>query len=194
MRFIRSIATTAAALAVALAAAGCTGTDTTAPTTTTTATAATSPSVTTASPTQSPTGSPTLSPTTATTEAPSPSVTRSAQAEGTKKPASAGTALAALETLDVKSRAPKTGYDRDQFGPAWADTDRNGCDTRNDILARDLTNETYKPGTGDCVVATGVLDDPYTATEIHFVRGQDTSTAVQVDHVVALSDAWQKGA
>jgi Protein of unknown function (DUF1524)/Excalibur calcium-binding domain len=106
----------------------------------------------------------------------------------------AGTALAALETLPVKGRAPKTGYDRDEFGPAWADTDRNGCDTRNDILARDLAAEIFKPGTRDCVVLSGVLDDPYTATEIHFLRGQDTSTAVQIDHVVALSDAWQKGA
>ncbi len=198
MRLIRTITTTAATLAVALAAAGCTGADTTtAPKTTTTATAASSsPSATTASPTQSPTGSPTPSSTTTTTEAASPSAsaTRSAEVEGTSKAASAGTALAALETLDVKGRAPKTGYDREQFGPAWADTDRNGCDTRNDILARDLSAETFKPGTHDCVILTGVLDDPYTAARIHFQRGQDTSTAVQVDHVVALSDAWQKGA
>ena len=41
--------------------------------------------------------------------------------------------------LDVKGRAPKTGYDRDQYGQAWKDVDRNGCDTRNDILRRDLT-------------------------------------------------------
>lgn len=108
--------------------------------------------------------------------------------------AAAGSAVAALETLEVKGRAPKTGYDRDMFGPAWADTDHNGCDTRNDILARDLEFETFRPGTQDCVVLTGVLDDPFTATEIHFQRGQDTSTKVQIDHVVALSDAWQKGA
>ena len=108
--------------------------------------------------------------------------------------AAAGSAVAALESLAVKGRAPKTGYDRGQFGPAWADTDHNGCDTRNDILARDLQAETFRPGTQDCVVLTGILEDPYTATEIHFVRGQDTSTAVQIDHVVALSDAWQKGA
>uniref|UniRef100_UPI00262E0DCF GmrSD restriction endonuclease domain-containing protein n=1 Tax=uncultured Citricoccus sp. TaxID=614031 RepID=UPI00262E0DCF len=80
------------------------------------------------------------------------------------------------------------------FGPAWADVDRNGCDTRNDMLARDLAGERFKPGTHDCVVLSGVLDDPYTATEIHFLRGQDTSNDVQIDHVVALSDAWQKGA
>ena len=104
------------------------------------------------------------------------------------------TALAALGTLEVKGRAPKTGYDREAFGPAWADVDRNGCDTRNDILARDLEGETFKPGTRDCVVLTGTLDDPYTATTIAFERGNATSSAVQIDHVVALSDAWQKGA
>jgi hypothetical protein len=59
----------------------------------------------------------------------------------------------------VKGRAPKTGYTRDEFGPAWADTDRNGCDTRNDILARDMTNETFKQGTNNCVVMTGTLAD-----------------------------------
>ncbi len=105
-----------------------------------------------------------------------------------------GTALAALATLEVKGRAPRTGYDRDQFGPAWADVDRNGCDTRNDVLARDLTDETFEPGTHDCVVLTGTLVDPYTATTVAFQRGNVTSTAVQIDHVVALSDAWQKGA
>ncbi|MEL7977573.1 DUF1524 domain-containing protein [Isoptericola sp. F-RaC21] len=109
-------------------------------------------------------------------------------------PAASGTALAALDALPVKGRAPKTGYARDQFGPAWADVDHNGCDTRNDILARDLTRTVTDPGTHDCIVLRGVLADPYTGTRIDFLRGQATSTAVQIDHVVALSDAWQKGA
>jgi hypothetical protein len=108
--------------------------------------------------------------------------------------ASDGSALAALGTLEVKGRAPRTGYDRDVFGQAWADVDRNGCDTRNDVLARDLTAATVKPGTQGCLVLSGTLADPYTATTIAFVRGEGTSEAVQVDHVVALSDAWQKGA
>jgi hypothetical protein len=111
----------------------------------------------------------------------------------------AAPALAKLDTLAVKGRAPKTGYSREQFGPSWSDDNgveggHNGCDTRNDILRRDLVEITYKPSTRDCVVAAGTLHDPYTATTIAFVRGQDTSTAVQIDHVVALSDAWQKGA
>ena len=98
-----------------------------------------------------------------------------------------------LAGLDVKGRAPKTGYDRDEFGAAWADVDRNGCDTRNDVLARDLTDVTYEAGTHECVVLTGTLDDPYTGTAIDFVRGPQ-SARVQIDHVIALSDAWQKGA
>ncbi|MDA0638849.1 HNH endonuclease family protein [Nonomuraea sp. MCN248] len=99
-----------------------------------------------------------------------------------------------LEKLDVKGRAPKTGFDRDEFGPAWADVDRNGCDTRNDILKRDLTDETFKAGTHDCIVLTGVLEDPYGGETIKFERGQDTSSDVQIDHLIPLSDAWQKGA
>ena len=94
----------------------------------------------------------------------------------------------------MKGRAPKTGYSRDEFGPAWADVDRNGCDTRNDILARDLTSERFKPGTNNCVVTAGILADKYTGTTINFTRGQDTSSDVQIDHIVPLSDAWQKGA
>jgi hypothetical protein len=101
---------------------------------------------------------------------------------------------AALDILEIKGRAPRTGYQRDLFGQAWADVDRNGCDTRNDVLARDLAGASFKPGTGDCVVLSGTLQDPYGGDVVAFVRGQDTSTAVQIDHVVALSDAWQKGA
>ncbi len=98
-----------------------------------------------------------------------------------------------LAGLEVKGRAPTTGYERDEFGAAWSDVDHNGCDTRNDVLARDLTAVTYKDGTHDCVVLTGTLVDPYGGGTIAFERGPD-SAAVQIDHVVALSDAWQKGA
>lgn len=106
----------------------------------------------------------------------------------------ASTVLEQLETIPVKGRAPQTGYDRDLFGSGWQDPDGNGCDARNDILGRDLTETTAKPGTHGCVITAGVLHDPFTAETIDFVRGQDTSTLVQIDHVVALSDAWQKGA
>ena len=103
-------------------------------------------------------------------------------------------ARAALAALPVKGRAPLTGYTREAFGPAWADVDRNGCDTRNDILRRDLTAVTLKPGTNGCLVLTGTLVDPYGGGRIEFVRGPDRSADVQIDHVVALADAWQTGA
>lgn len=108
-------------------------------------------------------------------------------------------ALRSLATIPVKGRAPLTGYDRDEFGTAWTDDNNdvdghNGCDTRNDVLRRDLTDITLKPDTHGCLVLTGVLHDPYTATTIQFVRGVGTSNAVQVDHVVALGNAWQTGA
>ena len=108
--------------------------------------------------------------------------------------ASEVTASSVLLTLPVKGRAPKTGYTRAQFGQAWADVDRNGCDTRNDMLKRDLTEIVYKVKTRNCVVATGILLDRYSGETINFVRGNVTSMEVQIDHVVALSNAWQTGA
>ena len=102
-------------------------------------------------------------------------------------------AMGALEQLPVKGRAPKTGYSRNQFGSQWTDIDRNGCDTRNDILKRDLTSVVFKEKTRNCVVETGILSDPYSGQVINFQRGEKTSALVQIDHVVALSNAWQTG-
>ena len=99
-----------------------------------------------------------------------------------------------IATMAVKGRAPKTGYTRDQFGNPWKDVDHNGCDTRNDILNRDLRSITYKVSSQDCVVLSGVLLDPYSRESINFLRGVATSSEVQIDHIVALSNAWQTGA
>ena len=104
----------------------------------------------------------------------------------------AAAALAVLDTIPVAADRA-SGYERDAFGSGWLDTDDNGCDTRNDILARDLRDETFKAGSV-CVVVSGVLDDPYTATVIRFVRGAGTSDEVQIDHIVPLSWAWGYGA
>jgi len=104
------------------------------------------------------------------------------------------TASSALSTLAVKGRAPKTGYDRDALFGGWADPDGNGCDARNDVLARDLTNKVFGTGRDKCLVLSGTLMDPYSGKKIDFTRGQGTSTLVPIDHVVAVSDAWQKGA
>jgi hypothetical protein len=101
------------------------------------------------------------------------------------------TALAAADQLTIKGRGPMTGYDRSLFGAAWADVNRNACDTRDDILRRDLHKRTVRAGTHGCVVTSGTLADPYTGTQIRYVRGH---SSVDVDHVVALGDAWQMGA
>lgn len=100
-----------------------------------------------------------------------------------------GEAIAVLEELEVKGRAPKTDYSREQFGGGWAS--EGGCDMRNVILNRDLKDVVVHD---ECQVVNGVLDDPYTGKIIVFQRGSETSDDVQIDHVVALSDAWQKGA
>lgn len=104
-----------------------------------------------------------------------------------------GTAKSRLARLETKGRAPKTGYSREKFGQAWRDLDRNGCDQRNDVLRRDLRNVKIKPGTYGCVVLRGTLTSLYSGRKVKFVRGP-SSYLVPIDHVVALSDAWQKGA
>jgi hypothetical protein len=116
-----------------------------------------------------------------------------ALAAASSPPAWVTTAKAQLAELRVRVAAPMVGYDRDKFGPAWKDVDHNGCDTRNDILKRDLTRIVFRSGS-NCVVSTGVLRDPYTGRLTRFVRGVGSSNAVQIDHVVALADAWRTGA
>ncbi|MDT7731212.1 MAG: hypothetical protein QOK45_1465 [Mycobacterium sp.] len=90
-----------------------------------------------------------------------------------------------------------TDFSRYRFGEPWSDDvnvefGHNGCNTRDDILRRDLTDLAVRPRT--CYAQSGVLIDPYTGASIAFVRGPETSEAVQIDHVVSLSDAWYKGA
>jgi hypothetical protein len=114
--------------------------------------------------------------------------------------ASAGSpALVTLSTLPVKGRASKTHYDRALFGSPWSDDvtvewGHNGCDTRNDVLRRDLAGPGFKPGRKACIVLSGVLHDPYTGESILYQRGPGTSSRIQIDHIVPLLDAWQKGA
>lgn len=98
-------------------------------------------------------------------------------------------ALAAVEQLQVKGKAPKTGYERSLFSDGWGEI--GSCDVRNYILKRDMKSVKLRDS---CKVDTGVLLDPYTGKTIRFKYGVGTSSAVQIDHVVALSDAWQKGA
>lgn len=109
------------------------------------------------------------------------------------QPVPDGLAVDALDAIPVKGRAAKDNYDRNEFGQAWLDVDRNGCDTRNDVLRRDLTAVEFTTGS-KCRIASGQLREPYVGQDIHFRRGSESSAAVQIDHVVALGDAWQKGA
>lgn len=143
----------------------------------------------------SPSAAPSATATPTPTSAPSKATPTAAPSE-TTTPADGGSkfddAELLLASIPVKGRAPKTGFDRDvQFGNGWIDVDRNGCDTRNDILARDLEAEVLE---GPCKVLSGVLSDPYTGQVIQFVRGQGTSSEVQIDHVVALLNSWETGA
>jgi hypothetical protein len=108
---------------------------------------------------------------------------------GKKVDTSASPAMTALSSLSIKGRAPKTGYTRSQFGASWEV--KAGCDTRNIILNRDLVDVVLND---KCQVVSGTLNDPYTGKTISFIRGSSTSADIQIDHVVALSDAWQKGA
>ncbi|BDH03383.1 HNH endonuclease family protein [Streptomyces seoulensis] len=109
---------------------------------------------------------------------------------GAEETGARGAALTAADSLEVKGRAPKTGYARERFGSAWADTDSNSCDTRDDILKRDLKEVKFSGG--KCKVTFGVLEpDPYSGKTVTYRRGR---SLVDIDHVVALSDAWQKGA
>lgn len=100
-----------------------------------------------------------------------------------------GSAAELLATIPIKGRAPKTGYTRTQYGDGWAII--NGCDMRNIILHRDMQHVAID---ATCRVLAGTLNDPYTGKVIQFHRGADSSGDVQIDHVVALSDSWQKGA
>lgn len=112
-------------------------------------------------------------------------------------PGAFAAARTALAALPVKGWDRAEDFRRYRFGKAWSDDvdvefGHNGCNTRDDILRRDLTDPVLRPGT--CYVERGTLDDPYTGEVIEFVRGPETSGAVEIDHVVSLADAWYKGA
>jgi hypothetical protein len=124
-------------------------------------------------------------------QTPTPTPEQSLSPSPEAEPPATSPALSALASVAIKGRAPKTGYERDLFASDWDYS--FGCDTRNKILRRDFSEFVLRSGSS-CIVETGVLQDPYTGEAISFQRGVGTSNAVQIDHVVSLSDAWQKGA
>ncbi|WP_337059519.1 HNH endonuclease family protein [Kineococcus sp. G2] len=109
-----------------------------------------------------------------------------------ERPAATGSAARALAALEVREEASSAGYQRTRFGESWVDVDGNGCRTRDDVLQRDLVD--VRLADDGCTVLSGTLVDPYSGEEIAFRRGERTSAEVQVDHVVALADAWRTGA
>ncbi|KRF11336.1 hypothetical protein ASG90_16375 [Nocardioides sp. Soil797] len=135
------------------------------------------------------TPAPTLSESTTASQQPSPTETSSRPVEPVTEE-SGDTALAALALLAVKGRSAMTGYDRARFGQSWLDADRNGCDTRNDVLAEHLTGVVLEPN--GCVVTTGTYADPYTDTDIDYRHGD--GFLIDIDHVVAMGNAWVTGA
>ncbi len=177
-----------ALMATAWVFSSCGGSDNPAPTGSTSAIPNVRPSE---EPTSSPTTGPTTGPTPALTSTssaqPTPDISPTT-ATSTTKPSKA---LIAAQGLKVRGRAAVTDYSRDAFGSAWKDVDRNGCDTRNDILQRDFTTVVLKPGTGGCKVIGGSWTDPYSNESYTF---SEAPSGAQIDHVVALKNAWQMGA
>lgn len=100
-------------------------------------------------------------------------------------------ATAILEKLEIKGRAPKTGYERTKFYSGWPNID--GCSLRQRIIKREL-GDTAVLAEDQCTVISGEFDEPYTGSHLVFYQKSDFSSGIQIDHVVALSDAWQKGA
>ena len=116
---------------------------------------------------------------------PSPVDTPSSDSEAVSQ------ALTVAQALPIRGRAPDTDYSREAFGSAWKDVDRNGCDTRNDILQRDFATVILKSGTGNCKVIGGTWIDPYSNESYTFA---EPPSGAQIDHVVSLKNAWQMGA
>jgi hypothetical protein len=106
----------------------------------------------------------------------------------TPAPAGVG-APTALTRLHVDPGTPGTDYRRARFGSTWADLDRDGCNTREEVMARDLVDTTRVDG---CNVIAGLLHDPYTGRDLRYAEAQPTT--VQIDHVVPLAYAWRHGA
>lgn len=145
-----------------------------------------------------PTVTETETPADATSESgPAPSVTATTPTTSESEAADGASAL--LAGLEVKGKAPRTGYEREEFGQRWSDDvtvefGHNGCDTRNDILRRDLRELEVRPGTHGYVAQSGLLDEPYTGEVRRFDRGTDEASRIHIDHVVALANAWETGA
>lgn len=114
--------------------------------------------------------------------------------ETTSAPTASGDtplAVDVLNRLEKKGRAPKTGYTRDEFYSTWPTID--GCSLRQRIIKREMSDSAVLAD-DNCTVISGEFDEPYTGSHLIFREKSEFSKGIQIDHVVALSDAWQKGA
>lgn len=105
---------------------------------------------------------------------------------------SSALATEVLNELEIKGRAPKTGYERTEFYSSWPTID--GCSLRQRIIKREMGDSAVVSEENNCDVISGEYDEPYTGEHRIFSEKSDFTTGIQIDHVVALSDAWQKGA
>lgn len=96
-----------------------------------------------------------------------------------------------LHKLEIKGRAPKTGYAREKFYTEWPLI--NGCSLRQHIIKREF-GEHFTLNKDNCNITSGEYDEPYTGEHKTYPTRADINNNIQIDHVVALSDAWQKGA
>ncbi|WP_199549788.1 HNH endonuclease family protein [Streptomyces sp. N35] len=128
------------------------------------------------------------------TPTPTPSPTQTLASKGF--PPDARTARAQLAKLPVAWGKNWETYKRAEFGETWSDAvdvpgGRNGCDTRDDVLRRDLKN--LKEGDRNpCVVVSGTLVDPYSGKELPYYYRR--ASQIETDHIVALGAAWRAGA
>ncbi len=120
-----------------------------------------------------------------------PSSNDASAIESTDKASDVVKVVDVLARLEVKGRAPKTGYERTEFYNNWPKIE--GCSLRQRILKREF-GETAVLAEDDCTVLQGSFYEPYTGKQLFFGEKAEISKGLQIDHVVALSDAWQKGA
>src|SRR5574344_862419 len=112
------------------------------------------------------------------------------------KSSEAETATTNLAKLEIKGRAPKTNYKRNAFYETWPE--ETGCNLRQRIILRDFGGKKEDGGTAtadsDCNVTIGTFYKPYTGEFMTYVSKAEISKGIQIDHIVALSNAWQTGA
>lgn len=98
--------------------------------------------------------------------------------------AAEGSASQVLTGLLVASEGSVAGYDRSLFG-GWIDADGDSCNTRQEVLlAESLKQPVIGPGCSVSGLWRSFLDN---------VEWRNASR-LDVDHHVALEEAWQSGA